>query len=120
MSMKFKQLIIGSKLIEAVGENLQGYVWGRDSRYLDSLFLTFDTGILKIYNPACLLCDSGQSVGLGSIIGLVVTDSFVFSDELTLVLDHKILVRVSLREEDCIGPEAAVFQAVSGDIVVFN
>lgn len=118
--MKFKQLIIGSKLIEAVGENLQGDVWGRDSRYLDSLFLTFDTEILKIYNPACLLCDSGQSVGLGSIIGLVVTDSFVFSDELTLVLDHKILVRVSLREEDCIGPEAAVFQAVSGDIVVFN
>lgn len=82
--------------------------------------LLFDTGVLNVENPFIVSCDSGEPVGLSSILGCCVSASFSTETELFVVFDGRISLRVSLRDEDFIGPEAASFRATTGDIVVFN
>lgn len=82
--------------------------------------LTFDKGILSIDNPFWLRCDSGERVGFSSIVGCQVSDSFSNETEFVIVFEGKIFLTISLREEDFIGPYAAVYRAFSGEIVVFS
>ena len=79
--------------------------------------LVFDTGVLKIWNPFVLVCDSGEYVNFNSMIGCCVSDTFSTDCEFIAVFEGRITLRVSLREEDFIGPEAASWRANTGEAV---
>ncbi|HEY6130938.1 MAG TPA: hypothetical protein VIV27_02920, partial [Halioglobus sp.] len=76
--------------------------------------LVFDTGVLRISNPFRLTCDSGETVDFSSIIGCCVSDACSTEQEFFIVFEGRITLRISLREEDFIGPEAASYQANAG------
>ncbi len=80
----------------------------------------FDIGSLTAKNPSTLKCDSGEAVAPSSIIGCMVTVSYTADTDLVFVFDGRISLSVSLREEDYIGPEAAVFRSATGEVVVFD
>jgi hypothetical protein len=90
------------------------------SSEMDEACLQFDTGSLSIHNPCALRCDNGLAVEFKGIIGNRVTDAYTSPDELIIVFEGRIYLSVSLREEDFIGSEAAVYRPASGPIVVFN
>jgi|FLOH01.1.fsa_nt_gi hypothetical protein len=81
--------------------------------YLDiaGLNLQFDRGHLAVFNPLRLLCDSGVALSLQALIGCRVTSVSLSEDDLELLFDDRLLLRISLRDEDYTGPEAAVFYA---------
>src|SRR6187402_2390570 len=100
-------LLMNAKLLKVIGEN-------------DSPTLNFDKGDLYIVNPFVVGCDSGEQIHFSEIIGCCVSDSFSSETELVIVFEGRIYLRVSLRDEDFIGPEAAMYYAKSGEVVVFN
>jgi hypothetical protein len=79
--------------------------------------LVFDKGVLNVENPFSINCDSGEHVSLGSIIGCCVSDTFLTETDFFVVFEGRISLRVSLREEDFIGPEAASYRANTGEVV---
>ncbi len=83
--------------------------------YLDiaGLNLQFDRGHLAVFNPLCLLCDSGVPLSLHVLTGCCITSVSISADDLELLFDDRLLLRISLRDEDYTGPEAAVFYAPS-------
>jgi len=87
---------------------------------MEEAHLEFDTGNLAIYNPCTLQCDSGLTVEFNSIIGGQVTDAFASSDELAIVFAGRIYLKISLKEEDFIQAEAAVYRPKSGPIIVMR
>lgn len=100
-------LLINAKLLKVTGEN-------------DSPTLNFDRGDLHILNPFTVGCDSGEQIHFSEIIGCCVSDSFASETELVIVFEGRIYLRISLRDEDFIGFEAAVYCAKSGETTVFN
>jgi hypothetical protein len=80
----------------------------------------FETGRLTIANPFTLKCDSGGTVDPQSIIGCCVTASYATDDCHVLVFDGRIALSISLRAEDFVRDEAAVFRPVAGGVVVFK
>lgn len=90
------------------------------ARPLAELELSFDTGRLVICNPCTLRCDSNAPLEFQSLIGNRVTDAFTDQDDLVLVFEGRLYLSVSLREEDFIAPEAAVYTPTSGATVVFS
>lgn len=79
--------------------------------------LVFDTGVLHVENPFSIACDSGEHVTLRSLIGCYVSATFSTDTEFYLVFEGRISLRVSMREEDFIGPGAASFRDNSGKVI---
>lgn len=104
--MKFK-LLIDAQLLSVMQKN-------------SAPTLSFDKGTLHILNPFVLGCDSGEQLHFSEIIGCYVSESYSSEDELVIVFEGRIYLRVSLRHEDFSGPEAAAYHADSGEIVVFD
>ena len=82
--------------------------------YLDvnGLNLQFDRGRLLVFNPLRLLCDSGVALSLNALVGCCISAVCITEDDLELQFDGRLLLRISLRDEDYTGPEAAVFYAL--------
>lgn len=80
--------------------------------------LVFDKGVLTVENPFMLSCDSGEAVDWRSMIGCCVTDTFSTQTDFYVVFDGRLSLRVSLKEQDFIGPYAASFRALAGDVVI--
>jgi len=79
--------------------------------------LVFDTGVLDIENPFQLSCDSAGRVNWAAIIGCCVSDAIATDTDWFLVFEARISLRISLREEDFIGPAAASFRADRGETI---
>lgn len=92
----------------------------RATSAMAELELSFDTGHLTICNPYTLRCDSNVPVEFQNLMGNRVTDAYCDGDELTVVFEGRLYLSVSLREEDFIGPEAAVYTPLSGPAIVFG
>lgn len=114
----FSDVIDGARLLE-VNERSSAYKAAKPAGLPQDNcpVLTFDSGVLTIENPYFISCDSGEPVGLGSIIGCFVSNAFATSTEFFVVFEGRIYLRISLRDEDSIGPEAATFRANTGEIV---
>ncbi len=78
-------------------------------QYSNGADLVFQNGVLKINNPFTLKCDSGEVVILSALIGCSVSDIYPTATDLVLVFDGRILISISLREEDYIGLDALTF-----------
>lgn len=108
----------GARLLEVDERSPVYKVTDRPSAQRDTCpSLVFDTGVLKIWNPFVLACDSGEYVDFNAMIGSCVSDAFCTERELFVVFEGRITLRVSLREEDFIGPEAASWRANTGEAV---
>jgi hypothetical protein len=108
--------IIGAQLVSMVNP----YPNFASTSSMEEVSLQFDTGHLAIHNPCTLQCDSGLAVEFSSVIGNRVTDAYAMSDELAIVFEGRIYLRISLKEEDFIRPEAAVYQPTSGPIILIR
>ena len=111
-------ILHGARLLE-VDERLPAHelAGSRSTRRDTCPSLLFDRGVLKIWNPFELACDSGECVDFNSMIGCCVSDTFSTERELFVVFEGRISLRVSLSDEDFIGPEAASWRANTGDVV---
>lgn len=86
----------------------------------EALTLIFDKGRLRIENPYTLRCDFGEPVTPLALIGCAVTAAYSTDSDLVLVLDGRISLSISRREEDFSGPQAAVFTSATGEVVAFK
>jgi hypothetical protein len=82
--------------------------------------LQFDRGTLLLLNPFTLKCDSGGLLQPATLIGCRVSSCDWGDCELELVFEGRLYLTVSLREQDFLGPEAAVFQPLTGAPVIFD
>jgi hypothetical protein len=79
--------------------------------------LVFDQGVLTVENPFWLDCDSGEYVSFASIVGCCVSGAYSTDTDFCVVFEGRITLRVSLREEDFIGPQAASYRGATGETV---
>jgi hypothetical protein len=84
------------------------------------VLLQFDRGSLLLLNPFTLKCDSGGTLQPATLIGCRVSACDWGETELELVFEGRLYLTVSLREQDFLGPEAAVFRPLTGDPVYFD
>lgn len=85
-----------------------------------NLLLQFDCGSLLLLNPFTLKCDSGGLLEPATLIGCRVSGCDWDESELQVVFEGRLYLTVSLREQDFLGPEAAVFTPLAGAPVIFD
>ena len=109
-------------IILGVDTSVAEYAWTRRQGKIVTagIAVHFDIGDLVVANPFVLRCDSGERVDPVSLAGCRVTDYYVTDSELVITFDGRISLSVSLREEDFLGSESAVWRPASGDSVVFR
>jgi hypothetical protein len=109
----------GARLLEVTERSPAHKAGGYASFQHDSRpSLVFDKGVLNVENPFLISCDSGESASLSSVVGCCVSDTFSTATEFFVVFEGRISLRVSLRDEDFIGPEAASYRANTGEVVI--
>jgi len=98
------------------------YEAGRDGEQIlvSDIRLLFDCGELELKNPFRLRCDSGEAVDPHALLGCRVTDAYDTDTDLVWVFDGRILLSVSRREEDYLGPAAAILYLPSGQVINLN
>lgn len=109
--------IIGS-VLESISENDASYVDVSDSGILKvkGKSLAFDSGWFVIENPY-------QLVGVEDfreLIGSKVLEAYSNDIEIRLEFERDIILSVSLKDEDFVGPEAASYAPKRGNIIVFD
>ena len=113
-----KNLLHGARLLAATERSPSRHAVEHAAMQQDSRpSLTFDRGVLDVENPFRISCDSGERLGLDALIGCSVSDAFSTQTEFFVVFEGRISLRVSLRDEDFIGPEAACYRANGGESV---
>jgi hypothetical protein len=114
-------LLADARLLEVIERSPAYSAAGRAATLQDSRpTLVFDKGVLAVENPFTVTCDSGEQLALGSIIGCCVSATFFTETEFYVVFEGRISLRVSLRDEDFIGPEAASYRANTGEVAVVD
>lgn len=91
-----------------------------DPLIIQGCSLTFDLGQLVIENPFTVAGSENEKQNLNSLVGLRVKSAYSNEEEIRITFESGIYIKVSMKDEDFIGPEAASYSPNQGSIIVFN
>ena len=121
--------LIGA-LVEGTGSAEHSYVGIKPKGVLEtrSVSLLFDRGRFEIENPFDVrfaeICISSRSdeitEALDRLLGRRVVDAYISREEIVLGFEDNAFIRISLKDEDYIGPEAGSYTPKEGTIIVFD
>jgi hypothetical protein len=82
--------------------------------------LTFDLGQLVIENPFVVFGSDNEKQDLNGLVGLRVRSAYSNEEEIRIIFESEAYIKVSMKGEDFVGPEAASYSPNQGNIIVFN
>ena len=82
--------------------------------------LNFDLGQLVIENPFAVVGPDKEIQDLNSLVSLRVKSAYSNEEEIRITFESGVYIKVSMKDEDFVGPEAASYSPNRGSIIVFN